>query len=69
MRNFLKLIVNNYFREIFTGEKLKLRSELERVEHDLSLSKASLQREHEWREKLEANSQRLVREKRDLLSQ
>ncbi len=63
------MISDCYFREIFNGEKNKYKGEVERLQEEIILVKATLAKETEWKLQLEQNYKGLLQEKRDLLAQ
>ena len=56
-------------RELFLQEKSQLRVEVEQLEHELALCRATLAKEQEWKSQMETNHRMLLTEKRDLLTE
>ncbi|GFO21962.1 transporter [Plakobranchus ocellatus] len=56
-------------REFYTNERSKYMDHMKHLDEDLRLTRATLTKELEWREKMDDNYKTLMREKRDLISQ
>ncbi|RUS85459.1 hypothetical protein EGW08_006792 [Elysia chlorotica] len=56
-------------REFYTTERSKYMDHMKHLDEDLRLTRATLTKELEWREKMDDNYKTLMREKRDLISQ
>ena len=50
-------------------DKAELKAEVEQLQHELTLCKATLTKEDEWKAQMESDHRLLLAEKRDLLSQ
>jgi len=57
------------FREFYTKEKHRVQDQLNRMDEDLRLTRATLRKELDWKDKMDTNYKQMLTEKRDLLSQ
>ena len=69
MYSFILFFCTFLFRELFNQEKVKYKSEIERLKEEITLVKATLAKETEWKLQLEQNYKKAMQEKRDLLSE
>ena len=56
-------------REFYVKEKHRVQEQLNRMDEDLRLTRATLRKELDWKDKMDGNYKNLISEKRDLLSQ
>ncbi|XP_055865056.1 putative leucine-rich repeat-containing protein DDB_G0290503 isoform X3 [Biomphalaria glabrata] len=56
-------------REFYSNEKSKYMDQIEHMNDDLRLTRAMLDKELEWREKMDESYKQLLREKRELITQ
>ncbi|XP_070207439.1 putative leucine-rich repeat-containing protein DDB_G0290503 isoform X2 [Littorina saxatilis] len=56
-------------REYYSLERNKFMEHMRQMDDDLRLTRAALQKELEWKDKMDANYKHLLEEKRDLISQ
>lgn len=50
-------------------EKHRVQDQLNHMDEDLRLTRATLRKELDWKDKMDSNYKQIVSEKRDLLSQ
>ncbi|XP_053379468.1 myosin-11-like isoform X3 [Mercenaria mercenaria] len=55
--------------EFYTKEKHRVQDQLNRMDEDLRLTRATLRKELDWKDKMDGNYKQLLSEKRELLSQ
>ena len=58
-----------YFREFYTKEKSRVQDQLNRMDEDLRLTRATLRKELDWKDRMDSNYKHLICEKRELLTQ
>lgn len=56
-------------REIYSKERTRMQEQIGRCEEDLRLTRNSLRKEMDWKEKMDKNYQQLLHDKRELMSQ
>ncbi|XP_021367882.1 early endosome antigen 1-like isoform X3 [Mizuhopecten yessoensis] len=55
-------------KEFYAKERNRMTEQMTRMDEDLSLTRSTLRKELDWKEKIDKNYQHLLHEKRDLLS-
>ncbi|KAK6177611.1 hypothetical protein SNE40_015676 [Patella caerulea] len=55
-------------REYYSTERSRLRDQMEVMDEELRLSRATLRKEAEWRDKMDANYKHILQEKRELIT-
>ncbi|XP_033763236.1 early endosome antigen 1-like isoform X4 [Pecten maximus] len=55
-------------KEFYAKERNRMTEQMTRMDEDLSLTRSTLRKELDWKEKIDKNYQQLLHEKRDLLS-
>lgn len=58
-----------YTREFYTKEKARVQDQLNRMDEDLRLTRATLRKELDWKDRMDSNYKQVVAEKRELLTQ
>ncbi|XP_046334472.2 trichohyalin-like isoform X2 [Haliotis rufescens] len=56
-------------REFYSHEKTRMNDQMTRMDEDLRLTRATLRKELEWKEKMDINYKQLLQEKRNLITQ
>lgn len=56
-------------REFYSKERTRMQEQLRQYDDDLRLTRSTLRKEMDWKEKMEKNYQTVLREKREYLSQ
>lgn len=57
------------YREFYSKERTRMQEQLRQYDDDLRLTRSTLRKEMDWKEKMEKNYQTVLREKREYLSQ
>ena len=57
------------YREYYSLERNKFMEHMRHMDDDLRLTRAALQKELEWKDKMDSNYKHLLDEKRNLISQ
>ncbi|XP_046579547.1 myosin-11-like isoform X4 [Haliotis rubra] len=55
-------------RDFYSHEKTRMNDQMTRMDEDLRLTRATLRKELEWKEKMDINYKQLLHEKRDLIT-
>ena len=69
LASLLLLMWTVSFRDFYSKEKSRMQEQLRQFDDDLRLTRSTLRKELDWKEKMDKNYQQLVREKRDFMSQ
>lgn len=68
-----ELLTDNFcfytYREFYSKERTRMQEQLRQYDDDLRLTRSTLRKEMDWKDKMEKNYQTVLREKREYLSQ
>ena len=62
-------VLKSFHREFYTTERSKYMEHMKHLDEDLRLTRATLSKELQWREKMDDSYKQILREKRDLITQ